>query len=129
MTAAITINPVLSLTATTLPSGLVGSQYTATITASNGQLANVYKRGYSRRRQSCSTDIGLSLTNTPGMNGAPNVATISGTPTVAGVFNFTVQANYAANEVATAAFTITVVGKLQGAYVLYFNGFDNDQPF
>ena len=48
------------------------------------------------------------------MNGAPNVATISGTPTVAGVFNFTVQVNDAANEVATAAFTITVVGKLQG---------------
>ena len=128
LTAAITINPVLSLTATTLPSGLVGSQYTATITASNGLQPYVYNVA-TVGGDNPLTDIGLSLTNTPGMNGAPNVATISGTPTVAGVFNFTVQVNDAANEVATAAFTITVVGKLQGAYVLYFNGFDNDQPF
>jgi hypothetical protein len=128
LTTSITINQVLSLTATTLPSGLVGGPYSATITASNGLQPYIYNVA-TVGGDNPLTDIGLTLTNTQGMNGAPNVATISGTPTVAGVFNFTVQVNDAANEVATAAFTITVVGKLQGAYVLYFNGFDNDQPF
>ncbi len=99
--------------------------YSATIVASNG----LQPYTYTIAGDNPLTDIGLTLVTTPGQNGNPNVATISGTPTSAGVFNFTVQVNDGASEVATAAFTITVVGRLQGPYVLYFNGFDNGQPF
>ena len=125
LATSITINPVLSLTSTTLPTGLVGGPYSATIVASNGLQPYTYTIAGDNPLK----DIGLTLVTTPGQNGNPNVATISGTPTSAGVFNFTVQVNDAASEVATAAFTITVVGRLQGPYVLYFNGFDNGQPF
>lgn len=128
LTASITINSVLTLTATALPSGTVGGNYNTTITASNGLQPYSYTVA-TQGGDNPLTDIGLTLTNTQGQNGAPNVATISGTPNTAGVFSFTIQANDAANEVATAVFTITVVGRLQGPYVLYFNGFDNDQPF
>jgi hypothetical protein len=124
LTASITINPVLSLTATSLPSGLVGGTYSATITASNG----LQPYTYSVTDPSSFPD-GLTLTTTPGQNGAPNFATIAGTPTTAGVYSFSVQVTDAANEVASTVFTITVVGRLQGPYVLYFNGFDNGQPF
>lgn len=124
LTASITINPVLSLTPTSLPSGLVGGIYNTTITASNG----LQPYSYTVTDPTQLPD-GLTLVTTPGQNGAPNFATISGTPTTAGVYSFTVQVNDADNEVASAVFTITVVGRLQGPYVLYFNGFNNDQPF
>lgn len=128
VTASITVNPVLSLTATSLPSGLVGGLYNATITATNGLQPYTYTEALPPSGMSA-LPPGLTLTTTPGMNGAPTVATISGKPTTAGVYSFTVQANDAANEVASAVFTITVVGRLQGPYVLYFNGYDNGQPF
>ncbi len=128
LTASITVNPVLSLTATTLPSGTVGGIYNTTITASNGLQPYTYTVA-TQGGDNPLTDIGLALTTNPGQNGAPNVGLIAGIPTTAGVFTFTVQVNDADNEVATAVFTLTVVGRLQGPYVLYFNGFDNDQPF
>jgi hypothetical protein len=124
LTASITINPVLTLTATSLPSGLVGGVYNATITASDGLQPYTYAPTDPK-----ALPDGLTLTTTPGQNGAPSVGTIAGTPTTAGVYSFAVQVSDAANEVATAIFTITVVGRLQGPYVLYFNGFDNGQPF
>ncbi len=124
LSASITVNQVLTLTATSLPSGLVGGIYNATITASNGLQPYTYTV-----TDASALPDGLTLVTTPGQNGAPNVATISGTPTTAGVYSFAVQVNDAANEVASAIFTITVVGRLQGPYVLYFNGFDNNQPF
>ncbi len=128
LSASITINPVLSLTATALPSGVVGGMYNTTITASNGLQPYTYTVA-TQGGDNPLTDIGLALTTNPGQNGAPNTGLIAGIPTTAGVFTFTVQVNDAANEVATAVFTITVVGRLQGPYALYFNGFDNDQPF
>lgn len=128
LTASITINPVLSLTAAPLPSGIVGGIYTGTITASNGLPPYNYTEAIPAGGTSA-LPPGLTLVTTPGQNGAPSFATISGTATAAGVFSFTVQVNDAANEVATAVFTITIVGRLQGPYVLYFNGFDGGQPF
>jgi hypothetical protein len=119
LTTSITINPVLSMTASSLPNGLVGGPYSQTVTAANGLPPYTYSVAFG------SLPAGMNLTtDTNDTSG-----TISGTPTSAGVFNFTIQAEDSANEVATAAFTLTVVGRLQGPYVLYFNGFDNSQPF
>ena len=126
LSATITINPVLSLASSALPGGLVGGSYSTAITASNGLQPYTYTPV---PPDGSALPPGLTLTTTQGQNGAANVGTISGTPTAAGVFNFTVQVNDAASEVATASFSITVVGRLQGPYVLYFNGFDGGQPF
>ena len=66
LTASITINPVLSLTATSLPSGLVGGLYNATITASNGLPPYTFTLAVPN-----SLPDGLTLTTTQGQNGAP----------------------------------------------------------
>ncbi len=114
LTATITINPVLSFVSSPLPTGLVGGSYSTTVAATNGLPPYNYTLAFG------SLD-GLTLDAVGG--------TIAGTPTAAGVFNFTIEAQDSDNEVASAAFSITVVGRLQGPYVLYFNGFDNGQPF
>lgn len=119
LTTSITINPVLGLSSSTLATGLVGGPYSTQITASNGLPPYTYAVAFG------TLPAGLALTTDTN----DNSATISGTPTTAGVFNFTIQAKDSANEVATAAYTLTVVGRLQGPYVLYFNGFNNGQPF
>ena len=126
LTASITVNPVLSLTATTLPSGTVSGPYNATITASNGLPPYTYTP---IPADGSALPPGIKLTTNSGQNGAPSTGLFSGTATAAGVYNFTVQVNDALNEVATAVYTITIVGRLQGPYVLYFNGFKNGQPF
>jgi hypothetical protein len=59
----------------------------------------------------------------------PMSGIISGAPTNAGVYDFTIQVSDSLSEVATAAFSITVVGRLQGNYGITFNGFDNGRPF
>jgi hypothetical protein len=118
LSTSITINPVLSFTSSPLPSGLVGGLYSTTITASDGLPPYTYA-------VADPTDHPLP----DGLTLDPVAGIISGTPTTAGVYNFTIQAQDADDEVATAAFTLTIVGRLQGPYVLYFNGFDNDLPF
>jgi hypothetical protein len=130
---SIMINPVLSMTGSTLDPGTVGSLYSATLSASNGVPPYTYTVA------SGSLPPGLTLTtNATPQGGGPNSATIgttSGTsgmnesPTQAGVFNFVIQATDALGEVATGTYNITVVGRLQGNYTITFNGFDNGQPF
>ena len=119
LATSMTINPVLSMTASSLPNGLVGGPYSQTITAANGLPPYTYSVAFGKLPDNLNLTTDINDTS----------GTISGTPTVAGVFNFTIQAQDAANEVATAAFTLTVVGRLQGQDVLYFNGFDSGQPF
>ncbi len=114
-TGIIIVNPVLTLAPATLPNGLVGVAYSAMITASNGLPPYSYAIAFGQLPDGLSID--------------PGTGAITGTPTNAGVFNFTVQASDSVSEVATEAFTITVVGRLQGSYALTFNGFDNGQPF
>lgn len=121
LSTSITINPVLTFVSSPLPVGLVGGPYSTTIAATNGLPPYTYALADPTNHP---LPPGLALTTDPS-----GVETISGTPTEAGVYNFTIEAQDSDNEVATAAFTITVVGKLQGPYVLYFNGFDNGQPF
>jgi len=121
---SIMINPVLSLASTPLASGLVGNPYSAGLVAANGVQPYTYVVAFG------SLPGGLTLTtNMPPMGGGPNTATISGTPTDAGVFNFTIEASDQLGEVATAAFSITITGRLQGNYTMTFNGYANNQPF
>ncbi|HUI84074.1 MAG TPA: Ig domain-containing protein [Candidatus Binatia bacterium] len=122
---SITVNPDLTLSSSTLPNAVVGSAYSATITASNGVAPYNYVIAFG------SLPDGLTLTTTQPMGGGANSATIGGTPTAAGVFSFTVQVTDSAfvPESYTAAFTITVAGRLQGGYTVSLNGFDSGQPF
>jgi len=123
---SITINSVLSLTSSPLPTGLVGGSYSGTIQASNGLPPYTYTLADPNNQP---LPPGLSITTTLDPNGGPAVGTISGSPTTAGVYTFPVQVTDADSEVATAQFSITIIGRLQGPYVLFFNGFDNGQPF
>lgn len=139
---SIMINPVLSLASMTLPNGLVGSTYDATIQASNGVAPYNYTVAFGSLppcmpNPPC-TDGTMTLTSDmPPMGGGPNTGTIktpsmgtmAGTLSDAGVYDFTVQATDALGEVATATFSITVTGRLQGPYAFTFNGFSNGQPF
>ena len=124
MGLSITINLDLSLSAVSLSSATVGVAYTATIMAANGVPPYTYAVA------SGSLPDGLTLTTAMPMNGMANAATISGTPTTAGVYSFTVQATDSASpgaERATATFSLTVVGILNGPYAISFNGFDTNQ--
>ncbi len=124
--ASITINPVLGLTASPLPTGLVGSNYSGTIEASNGLPPYQFTLADPTNEP---LPPGLSLTTTLNPNGGADIGSITGVPTTAGVYTFPVEVTDADFEVATATFTITVKGRLDGPYVLYFNGFEDAQPF
>jgi hypothetical protein len=142
---SIMINPPLSLATTSLPSGLVGSNYAATITAGNGVQPYTYSVAAGSLppcapNPPCSPNLTLT-TNAPPMGGGANSATIGGlvplsgtnesaeSPTTAGIFHFTIQATDALGEVATATYQIVVTSKLEGNYAFTFNGFNNGQPF
>ena len=120
---SITINQDLSLTAVSLPVGITGLAYNATFMAADG----VPPYSYSVLGTPGLPD-GLSLTTIQPQDNMPNAASITGVPTNAGVYSFTIQATDHGAETATAVFTITVTGRLQGPYILSLNGFDSTQP-
>jgi len=112
---SIMVVPTLSLAGSTLTSGFVGANYFDTISAANGLAPYTYSIAFGNLPAGLSLDAGLGK--------------ISGVPTQAGVFNFTVEVTDSYSEVATATFSLTIVGRLEGGYVIYFNGFDNGTPF
>lgn len=124
LATSMTINPVLSFNTSALPPATVGALYSTNVTASNG----LPPYTFTLIKGQPQLPDGLTLTNTLNQQ-SQTVGTISGTATTAGVYTFPIQVVDALNEVATAQFTLTVIGRLQGPYVLNFNGFDNDQPF
>lgn len=95
---SITVNPVLSITTTTLAAGSQGSAYSATVQATGGTTP------YTWSITSGALPAGLTLNASTGQ--------ISGTPTTAGTSNFTIQAADASTpqQTATAALSITVNG-------------------
>ncbi len=116
LSTSITIQPVLTLASVTLPTGTVNVPgYSATISASGGLAPYTWAVAFG------SLPAGLTLDPVKGI--------ISGTPTDAGEYTFTIQVSDADSEVATAVFTLTVVGRLQGNYAFTFNGYDNGVPF
>src|SRR5438477_368455 len=86
--------PPLQVTSSQLPGGTVGSAYIATLNASGGTSP------YSWSVSSGTLPTGLSLSSS---------GTLSGTPTVAGAFPFTVAVKDAASGSASASLSINVV--------------------
>jgi subtilisin family serine protease len=89
--------PPVTITTTSLPGGTVGQPYSQSVTASGGTTP------YSWSVVSGSLPPGLSLSP----SGTPS-ATVSGTPTTAGTYNFTVQVTDAAAQTDTQAFSVTI---------------------
>ena len=90
----ITINPTqLSITTTALSAGTVGQAYSATVAATGGTSP------YSWAVSSGALPAGLSLSA---------AGAITGTPTTAGDFDFTVRASDAGSQSATKALRITI---------------------
>ncbi len=118
LSTSIVINPALTFPPATLPPGVVGNSYSSTVTASGGISPYTYTVVFG------SLPDGLTLTASG--TGAGN---ISGTPTTAGTFTFTLQATDSVSETATETFTVTITGRLQGNYVFSLNGFKNGLPF
>ena len=110
----------LVITTTQLPAGTVQVPYSATLGASGGTLP------YAWSIISGTLPIGLSLSSS---------GVISGTPTVAGASNFTVQVQDSSLPpvLATAPLAITIdeatsAGALSGPYAFSFNGYNNGSP-
>ena len=89
--------PTLTITTTSLPGGTVGQAYSQAVTATGGATP------YSWSIVSGSLPPGLSLSPT----GTPST-TVSGTPTTAGTYNFTVQVTDSVAATDTQALSITI---------------------
>jgi hypothetical protein len=85
--------PALSITTATMPAGMVGTAYSGSVTATGGTPP------YAWSLESGTVPDGLTL-NAAG--------TLSGTPTRAGAFNFTVRVTDAATATASKALTVTI---------------------
>ena len=92
---AATTYPALSVTTAALPNGTVGAAYSQTLAASSG--ASPFKMW---TLLSGALPAGLNTLDTDG--------TLSGTPTAAGMFAFTVQVQDGGRQTATKALSITV---------------------
>src|SRR5271166_125033 len=124
---SLTINPPLSFPVSTLTNAVVAVPYSATISASGGLTPYAYKvisdpGCLFTTTSGCASNGGLTLT----ADTADTNATISGTPTgPIGTYMFTVQVTDSYPTTATANFTITVTGKIQGNYAFSFNGYNS----
>ncbi len=113
----------LSITPSTPPDGTTASGYSAVLQATGGV------QPYAWSLTQGQLPPGLSLTTNQGGNGI-----ISGVPTVAGTYSFTVQVSDAevSPVTATASYTITIApgqdnnSLFQGPYSFIFHGFDKD---
>jgi hypothetical protein len=94
-------NP-LAVTTTALPGGTAGSPYSANISTTGG----VLPVGFAVTAGALPPGLSLSLAATP-----PQTATLTGTPTLAGAYTFTVTAADSASPVESApqSYSITIV--------------------
>ena len=124
----IVVNPPLSIPPASLANAVVGVAYNGAVTASGG--VKPYAFSVTQDSQpdgtcifttTCKNNHGLTL-NADG--------TITGTPTgPVGTYDFTVQASDTGSAVATANFSLSISGKVQGNYAFSFNGFNDNAPF
>jgi len=96
---SITIAGDLKITTASLPNGVVGSSYSATVTASGGTTPYIFS---------------LSSGNLPAGLSLSSAGTISGTPSTSGTSTFTAQVQDSGNpkETATATLSITIGASL-----------------
>ena len=99
---SIVVTAPVSVTTTTLASGTLGTAYSRTVAATGGT------GSYTWAVTAGSLPTGLSL-------GSGN-GTISGTPTAAGTFTFTVRATDGASRTGSASLSITVAAALPGTF-------------
>ncbi|MBI3469927.1 MAG: putative Ig domain-containing protein [Candidatus Solibacter usitatus] len=94
----------LALSPTTLPNGSVGTSYSQPVTGSGGIPP------YTLRLSSGSLPTGVSLqtTQTP----TTTAYSLTGNPTAAGTFNFTLQLTDSAGNTSSTAYAITIGGRL-----------------
>jgi hypothetical protein len=126
---SITIHPApLSITTTTLPNGTINSPYNQTVSATGGTPPYTFSLA-----SGSTLPPGLNLTT------SNNQGVISGTPTTAGTFNFTVQVADSETPAATAtkALSITINAvtactrgqtTLCGRFTFGFQGTDANGP-
>src|SRR5207245_52262 len=92
---AVTVNPPVSITTTTLPNSIANKpNYSQTISASGGTGAKTFSV------TSGSLPDGLNLNGSTGL--------ISGTPTVANTFNFTITATDTVGARANQGYSVTI---------------------
>ena len=108
-TEDVTVNPALSITTTSLPNGIVGAAYSQTLVAAGGS------GSYSWSIASGSLPPGLSLSS---------AGVISGTPTTAGTYTFTVQVSDGIGTV-TQSLSITIGVALSISTTSLPNGYLN----
>ena len=114
---SITINPLPTVTTTTLPNGTIGLSYSAPLT-SHWRTCSFYV-DCNYRDSACGI----------GSRTRPRELSLGLLPGPSGSFPITVQVTDADSNTATANLSITIVGRLQGTFAFSFNGFDNGQPF
>lgn len=95
----LTLNPALTISTANPPAGAVGETYSATLSASGG----IGSYTWSLQPQTGSLPGGVTLSA---------AGVLSGTPTAAGNFSFTVKVTDTNNNVAYGAVTVTVNGPL-----------------
>ena len=118
---SIIVNGALTVTSTTLPSGVVGSSYSTTLAASGGITP------YTWSVTSGSLPAGLSLSASTGV--------ISGTPTTVGTSNFTITVSDSATPADTASASVSIViasascpnnASFHGNYATTLEGWNTD---
>ena len=90
------VAPTITIAPTTLPNATAGTAYSQTVTASGGASP------YSYAVTAGALPAGLVLNTTSG--------TVTGTPTAAGTFNFTVTATDNGSFTGSRAYTVTIAG-------------------
>ena len=90
-------NAAVTITPATLPSGYIQHPYSQALTATGGS------KPYAWSISAGTLPTGLTL-----LSGSQPNATLSGTPTVAGVYTFTVQAVATSGGTGTTAYTVTI---------------------
>src|SRR5271165_436266 len=131
---SITINLPLSFSSTPLTNAVIAVAYSNAVAASGGVTcgtgsAPAYAYALITDAQCLFTNLATCTSKNGGLTLNAD-GTITGTPTgPIGTYPFTVQATDCYPTTATANFSITVTGKIQGNYAFSFTGYNNGQPF
>src|SRR5271165_1834373 len=131
---SITINLPLSFPSTPLTNAVIAVPYSNSVAASGGVTCGTgstpaYTYSLITDAQCLFTNLAACTSKNAGLTLNAD-GTITGTSTgPIGTYPFTVQATDCYPTTATANFSLTVTGKIQGNYAFSFTGYNNGQPF